>query len=178
MGLLLTVSSAAQVVFVRVSGRLADVPGRTKPLLVGGMLASAAYGPALAAAALLTGPARLAVAVAGFLAVAAGFSALDMGSVALVGASVPAHRETTFLGFRATVGGVGGVVGPTVVGALVALGGYAVAFAAAGAVAVLAAAVVAAALPDAPVEARPDAPRVETTVGLHHPSVGDATDDD
>lgn len=130
----------------------------------GGMLASAVYGPALAAAATLTGPARVAV--------AAGFSALDVESVALVGTSVPLHRETTFLSLRT----VGGIVGPTLVGALVAVFEYGVVFAAAGAVAT--AVVVAAALPDAPLDGPPDAaPRVETTVSLHHPTPGGPDDD-
>lgn len=180
MGLLLTVSSAGQVVFVRVSGGLTDAPGRTKPLVVAGMLASTAYGPGLAAAAALSGPARYAVAVGAFLAVAVGFSALDMGTVALVGGSVSPTRETTFLGFRATVGGAGGVVGPTLVGGLVAAFGYGVAFVVAGALAAVAVAVVALALPEAdpPSGDRPSvARRVETPLGVHHPTPGDPTDD-
>jgi MFS family permease len=173
MGLLLTVSPAAQVGLMRVAGAAVDDAARVKPLLVGGVLASALYGPVLAVAGAVAGPGRYAVAVAAFLAIAVGFSAMDMASVAVVGDAVPASRESTFLGLRSTAAGVGGVVGPALVGVAVAAFGFGVGFALAGVVGGAAVAVVAGVEPPEAVPDRPFDPAVETATGIGRPTRAD-----
>lgn len=144
MGLLLTVSPIGQVVFVPIVGRLADA-----------------------------GPLRRVV-LAGFLAIDAGFSALDIDVIAVVGRVVPRNRESAFLGLRATAGGLGGVIGPTLVGVGVVAVGYPAAFAAAGVVALIGAGLAAARSPDPPARPAGDTgpvpgPRIETAVGIPRP---------
>jgi MFS family permease len=142
MGLLLTLAPATQIGFMTLFGRAADVRGR-KWLVVLGIVASGVY-PFLLGSATLPGSAagQVAVAGAGLVSIAAGFSAMDVGVVALLGDAVPASREAAFLGLRSTVGGLGGVVGPTLVGSVAVLASYQVAFALAGLLALGAAALV------------------------------------
>lgn len=143
MGLLLTVGSAAQVVIMPVVGRVAD-RGSRKRLVVAGILVSGAYGVVLAVAALPASFAlRVLVAAAGFLAIAVGFSVMDIATISLVGDAVAPDREAAFVGLRSTAAGAGGVVGPLLVGGLVVAVGYVPAFAATSLLAVVAAAVVA-----------------------------------
>lgn len=147
MGLLLTVSPLGQVAFMPLFGRLADEGPRRRVVLVG-FLASAVYPVLLALATVADGLAGVAVAVAGFLAVAVGFSGLDIGVITVLGGVVPPERESAFLGLRATAGGLGGVVGPTLVGAGVVLLGYTPAFLLAGVGAAAATLLVALTLPE------------------------------
>jgi MFS family permease len=147
MGLLLTVSPLGQVAFMPLFGRMADEGPRRRVLLVG-FLASAVYPVLLALSTLPDGSTSVGLAVLGFLAVAVGFSGLDIGVITVLGGVVPPERESAFLGLRATAGGLGGVVGPTLVGAGVVLLGYRPAFLLAGAGATVATLVVARTLPE------------------------------
>jgi MFS family permease len=187
MGLLLTVAPAGQVVCMPAFGRLADRGGGRWTVLVG-FLASAAYPPLLAAAAVVADGvdigaaiapvppviAGIGVATVGLLAVGVGFSGIDVGTIAVVGSVVAPDRESAFLGMRATVGGLGGVLGPLLVGAGVVIVGYQLTFLAAGGAGLLAGLVVARRLPER-LDAGPAGdewmviPRIETALGIPRP---------
>jgi MFS family permease len=175
MGALLTVGSATQIAFTNRFGRAADgTVGNRKELVVGGALVSGLYGLLLASATLPASHVlRLAVAAAGFVTVAAGFSALEVGTITIIGGAVPPSRESAFLGLRATAAGVGGVIGPMLVGALAVTAGYRTAFSAAASLAFLAAGLLASRLriPERPGSTEASHPMVETAVGLSHPIV-------
>lgn len=94
--------------------------------------------------------------------------------VPIVGRVVPRTRESAFLGLRATAGGLGGVIGPTLLGAGVVAVGYPAAFAAAGVVALIGAGLAAARIPEPPARPAGDTdpvpgPRIETAVGIPRP---------
>ena len=130
MGILLTVNPVAQVVFMYVLGHISDLVGR-KPLIVGGALSSGAYAAVLSVATVPSSLAgRVAVAAVGFLLLAAGFSALMTGAIAFIGDIAPAERESELIGLRQTARGLGGAVGPIILGTLATVASYSVAFAA------------------------------------------------
>jgi MFS family permease len=170
MGAVLAIAPAAQIGFVRLFGRLADRGERAR-LVVGGVLLSGVYTLILAGAALPSGrSARAAVAAGGFVVIAAGFSAMDVGVVSVIGDSVPSTRESAFVGLRSTAAGVGGVFGPTLVGATATLVGFQTAFALASLFA-FAAAVLVAVTFEARGATSPPTPAlqtVETSVGIAH----------
>lgn len=170
MGLLLTVSPAAQVVLMRTFGRLADLGGRKRLVLLG-VGVSGGYGLLMASASLFGGPARLLLAGAGSLSVAVGFSAMDIGVIALVSDAVAPSREAAFLGLRSTAAGLGGVVGPLVVAGLATVVGFAPAFALAGLFTVLPASLVRLTLvePERPTDVPATLRTVETTTDIAHP---------
>lgn len=175
MGLLLTLGPATQLLAQPVVGRVADA-GHRKRLVVVGIAASGGYALLLAGATLpADGELRLLAAGLSFVVVAAAFAAMDMGTIAIIGDAVPASRESAFLGLRATATGVGGVVGPTLVGVVAVLVGYPAAFAAVSVFAFAAALLVRRALVEpATVSERPDvAPPVETALGIERPVKGD-----
>ncbi|MFB6301096.1 MAG: MFS transporter, partial [Halobacteriales archaeon] len=148
MGLLLTVSPAAQIGLMALLGQQADI-GSRKQLIVFGIIASGLYGILLAVAVLPAGMAfRLLIAGGSFLAIAAGFSAMDIGVIAVIGDLVPASRESAFLGLRSTAAGVGGVIGPLSVGILAVLVGYGIAFTMAGVFTALSAIVIVLKVPE------------------------------
>ena len=129
MGGLLAIGPAAQIGFMPFFGRLAD-RGERKRLVVGGILLSSVYTLVLAGAVLpATVPVRAVVAAGGFVTIAAGFSAMEVGTVSMIGDSVPSSRESSFVGLRSTAAGAGGVLGPTVVGATATVVGFETAFA-------------------------------------------------
>ncbi|MFB6074648.1 MAG: MFS transporter [Haloarculaceae archaeon] len=143
MGGILAIGPAAQVGFMPLFGRLAD-RGNRKRLVVVGILLSAVYTLVLAASALPAGRAlRAAVAAIGFVVIAAGFSAMDVGTVSIIGDSVPRDRESAFVGLRSTAAGIGGVLGPSIVGVTATLLGFPTAFAVASVFAFAAALLVA-----------------------------------
>lgn len=178
MGALLTVGSAAQLGFMPASGRLAD-SGPRRRLVVGGIAASGVYTLVLATAPTFASDAlRTATAGAGFVLLAAGFSAMDVGVVSLLGDAAP-ERETTLVGLRATATGAGGVVGPLLVGVAAATVGYQVGFALAGLLAFAGAGLVARTLeePDRPTAVSSADRTVETAVGIPRPIRADDADD-
>jgi MFS family permease len=139
MGALLAVNPAGQVVFMYLFGRLADDAGR-KSLVTVGMAGSAAFALLLAAATVPAGPTgRLVVAGAAFVLIAAAFSAMTTGSIAFIGDVSPPGRESELMGLRDTAKGVGGVLGPAVVGGVATVASYQVAFAVASVLAISAA---------------------------------------
>lgn len=128
MGLLLTVGSATQIGFMPLAGRIADI-GDRKLLIVGGIVVSGFYGVLMGGATVFdAGAMRVVVAGAAFVALAVGFSAMDVGTIAFIGDVVPPRREAAFVGLRSTAAGLGGVFGPTIVGVLAVGAGYSVAF--------------------------------------------------
>lgn len=124
MGILLAINPAAQMGFMYLLGRVADATGR-KPLIVVGVASSGLHGLVMAAALLpATVTVRAVVAGIGFLVLAAGFSALVIGSVAFIGDVAPADRESELMGLRETFRGLGGVVGPAAFGIAATVAGY------------------------------------------------------
>jgi MFS family permease len=119
-------------------GRVADVVGR-KSLIVVGMGGSAAFG-LVSAAATLPGDqvVRFGVAVAAFVLLAAGFSAMTTGALAFIGDVAPTNRESELMGLRSTAKGVGGVLGPPLLGALATVATFEAAFLAGSLLAVVA----------------------------------------
>ena len=143
MGVLLAINPTGQIVFMYLSGGLADRLGR-KPLISVGMAASGASATLLAlAGGIGTRSGQLAVAVVGMFVLAVGFSLLRVGAVAFIGDVAPADRESELIGLRSTARGLGGIVGPVVVGGLASVVGYGGAFVAASSLAFLAAVLVA-----------------------------------
>jgi MFS family permease len=139
MGALLAINPAGQMVFMLLFGRVADAWGR-KPLIVLGIVGSGAFALVAAAATLFTGPMRLVVAGLSFVIIAGAFSAMATGALAFIGDVAPAERESELMGLRSTAKGVGGVVGPVVIGGLATVAGYPIAFAVGSSMAFLAAA--------------------------------------
>ena len=156
MGTLLALNPAGQAVFMYVFGRIADDTGR-KGLVVG-VAGSAAFAVVVAAAAVPASPdARFAVAAAAFVLIAASFSAMTTGALAFIGDVAPTGRESELMGLRSTAKGVGGVVGPALVGVLAGAFGYEAAFVAASLLACVATALVAGLLGESRPAARRDA---------------------
>jgi MFS family permease len=166
MGALLAINHGTQVGAMYLLGVAADRVGR-KPLIVVGMAGSGAFAIIAAAATLpaanagllgVAGPAwlgtglgRVAIAGGGLLVLGVSFSAMTTGAVAFIGDVAPAGRESELMGLRSTAKGLGGVVGPTLVGAAATLAGYQAAFAVASTLAFAAAGLAGLAL----VESRP-----------------------
>jgi MFS family permease len=139
MGAILAINPAGQTVFMLLFGRVADAWGR-KPLIVGGILGSGAFALVAAAATLFPGPLRLVVAGLSFVVIAGAFSAMTTGALAFIGDVAPAERESELMGLRSTAKGVGGVVGPVIIGGLATVASYRTAFAVGSLLAFLAAA--------------------------------------
>lgn len=163
MGALLAINPAAQAVFMLAFGRATDRVGR-KPLIVGGMAGSGLFAVLAASAALVPGTvARLAVGAVAFLVIAAAFSAMTTGALAFIGDVAPPDRESELMGLRSTAKGVGGVVGPLVLGGVATATSYEVAFGVGSGLAVVAAGLAAVAL----TESRP------ASLGGSAPAPGD-----
>jgi MFS family permease len=154
MGVLLAVNPGAQMLFMYLLGRAADALGR-KPLVVAGMAGSGLHGLIMASA-VLPGSlsARAGVAAVAFLTLAAAWSALFTGSVAFIGDVADADRESELMGLRETARGLGGVLGPTLFGAVATVAGYPLTFAGGSLLALAAAVVVGLGL----VESHPERP--------------------
>lgn len=168
MGLLLALSPATQIVLNPYVGRIVDRSSRTRVIVLG-IAASGAYALVLAAASLPLGtPAKIVLAGSSFVVVAGGFAAMDVGVLAVIGDAVPATRESAFIGLRSTMSGLGGVIGPTLVGATAALAGYRTAFALMGLVGVAAALLTAWTVsePDRPAPVPPERRSIETRPDL------------
>jgi MFS family permease len=143
MGALLAINPAAQMAFMYLFGRVADDRGR-KPLVVYGMAAAGVHGLLMAAA--TTPPTldwRAATAAGAFLLLAAAYSAETTGTYAFIGDVSPPDRESELMGLHSTARGIGGILGPVLVGAVATLTSYEVAFASASVLAFAAATVVA-----------------------------------
>ncbi|CCQ36398.1 major facilitator superfamily transport protein [Natronomonas moolapensis 8.8.11] len=143
MGALLAFNHGSQVGFMYALGVVADRTGR-KPLVVAGMGGSAAFALLVAGLTLVPpGVSRLVLGAATFVVLGASFSAMTIGGLAFISDVAPDGRESELMGIRETAKGLGGVVGPTVVGGVATLASYETAFAAASLLGVLATAIVA-----------------------------------
>lgn len=142
MGAILAINPVGQAAFMYLFGRVADVVGR-KPLIAAGMAGSAGYG-VVGGLAVLPGwyPARVVVAGLALAVLAAAYSAMTTGAIAFIGDVAPAERESELMGLRSTAKGVGGVLGPPLLGAVATLTSYSTAFLAGSLLAVAAAGLV------------------------------------
>lgn len=158
MGALLATNHGVQVVAMLALGVVADRVGR-KPLIVLGMVGSGAFA-LLAAAATVPAPGlgRVLVAGAAFFVLGTSFSALATGAVSFIGDVAPVDRESELMGLRSTAKGIGGVVGPPVLGIVATVTSYETAFAGGSLLAFGAAVLAAVAL----VESRPAGTRAAT----------------
>lgn len=155
MGMLLAVSPTLRTVFMYVLGRVTDSFGR-KPLITAGLVGAGVQALLLAASAVPGElPVRVGVAVLGFGVHAVTFSALTTGSIAFIGDVAPTDRESELMGLRTTARGLGGVLGPLLVGGAATLWSYQVAFVGSSVLAFVAAALVTRML----VESRPETSR-------------------
>jgi len=160
MGFLLAINPAGQVVCMYLFGRVADAVGR-KPLIVAGMAGSGLFGVIAAAATLPSGDPvsltvvgvtvqgaveRIALAGLAMAVIAAAFSAMTTGALAFIGDVAPPDRESELMGLRSTAKGVGGVVGPPILGGIATFVGIQAAFAAGSLLAFVAAGLAAGAL--------------------------------
>lgn len=129
MGALLAFNPVSQVAWMYVFGRVADVAGR-KPLIVAGMAGSGLHGLVIAVAVIPDDPlVRAAVVVGGLLLLGASFSAMTTGALAFIGDVAPAARESELMGLRTTAKGIGGVLGPPLLGAIATVSTIQVAYA-------------------------------------------------
>lgn len=155
MGAILAINPAGQAVFMVVFGRVADAAGR-KPLVVAGMAGSGVFGVLAGLSSVpATAGVRIAVAVVAFLTIAAAFSAMTTGALAFIGDVAPPERESELMGLRSTAKGVGGVLGPPLLGGVATVAGMRTAFLGGSVLALLAALLAALAL----TETRPSGKR-------------------
>jgi MFS family permease len=156
MGALLALNPASQAVFMYLFGRVADRLGRV-PLVVAGMAGSGVFALVSAAATVPADPGvRFWLAAGAFVVIAASFSSMTTGALAFIGDVAPPRRQSELMGLRSTAKGVGGVLGPPLVGGVAALASYRTAFLVASVLAFVAAATAATAL----VETRTPTPAV------------------
>ncbi|MFC7167697.1 MFS transporter [Halospeciosus flavus] len=128
MGLLLALNPAGQTVCMYVFGKAADAYGR-KPLITAGIAGSGAFAVLAAAASLPTAEGvRVVVAGLAMVLIAASFSAMNTGAVAFIGDVAPPEHESGLMGLRTTAKGLGGLLGPVLVGSLATATSYRTAF--------------------------------------------------
>ncbi|MDS0300590.1 MFS transporter [Halogeometricum sp. S1BR25-6] len=128
MGAVLAVSPAVRMVSMYGFGRLSDAVGRKK-LIVGGLAGSGVQALVVVLALVPEGNLlRIGVSSAAFVVHAVTFSMLTVGTIAFVGDVAPVDRESELMGLRSTARGLGGVLGPLVVGVLATRFDYATAF--------------------------------------------------
>jgi len=157
MGALLAINPATQVGFMIAFGYLADTAGR-KPPIVAGMAGSGGFALVAAAATLPAGLlARAGLAALALVVLAASYSLMTVGALALIGDVAPADRESELMGLRSTAKGVGGVLGPPLLGTIATLAGYRAAFAAGSVLALVAAGLAATRLVESHTPAAPAA---------------------
>ncbi|MDZ7701666.1 MAG: MFS transporter [Halobacteriales archaeon] len=129
MGLLLGLGSALQILFMSAFGRVVDARGR-KSFVVYGMVGSGAFALFAAGATLPGGLLfREIIVGSGFVVRAIAVSAIFAGTYAFIGDVAPIERESELMGMLSTVKGIGGVIGPLLLGAVATIWGYEIAFA-------------------------------------------------
>lgn len=143
MGVVLAVSPVVRVGSMYALGRFSDRTGR-KNLIVAGLTGSGLQCLLFVAALLpATILGRAGVSAAAQVVHALTFSALVVGGVAFIADVAPSSRESELMGLRSTARGVGGVVGPLVVGVIATTTDYPSAFLAVTGISFLAAVLVA-----------------------------------
>jgi MFS family permease len=145
MGAVLAANHGTQVPAMVLLGVVADRVGR-KPLIVSGMAGSGLFALLASLAPAATPDWRLPLAAGAMVVLGVAFSAMTTGALAFISDVAPAHRESELIGLRSTAKGLGGVVGPLLVGGAATLAGYRTAFAVASLLAFLAAGLVFSAL--------------------------------
>lgn len=131
MGVLLAINPAAQMLFMYLFGHVADTSGR-KPLIVYGMAGACVHALVVAGAVLPASVSLRAVVVGvSFLVLAAAYSSETTGTYAFIGDIAPKDRESELMGLHSTARGLGGVIGPPLLGGLATLFSYEMAFASA-----------------------------------------------
>lgn len=138
MGVVLAINHGVQVPAMVLLGVVADRVGR-KPLVVAGMAGSGLFALLASLAPAVGVDARLLVAVGAMVVLGVSFSSMSTGALAFIADVAPAERESELIGLRSTAKGLGGVVGPVLVGGTATLAGYRTAFALASVLAFLAA---------------------------------------
>jgi len=132
MGAFLALNPASRTLTMYVFGRVVDAAGRL-PVLAGGMVGTTAFAVALGVATVPATPlGRNAVTGVAFLVIAAAYAASVIASQSFIGDVADVERESELMGLRSTALGLGGIVGPALLGVLVGALGYTVAFAALG----------------------------------------------
>jgi MFS family permease len=128
MGALLALSPIVEVACMYAFGRATDTVGR-KPLITVGIGGHVVVGVLMAAATLPSSP-LVGQVTAGTAMVAKGvvYSATLAGAVAFIGDVTPVDRQSELMGLHSTAKGVGGVLGPVVVGAIATVTTYEAAF--------------------------------------------------
>lgn len=128
MGVFLAINPLSRTALMVVFGYAVDRFGR-KPVLSLGMVGTGLFALVTAVA---TMPASLLVRQvvigAAFVVIAVSFSAAVIGSQTFIGDVAPVGRESELMGLRTSALGLGGVAGPLLVGGLVLLSNYEVAF--------------------------------------------------
>lgn len=116
MGVILGLGPAIQIVSMYVVGSLSEGVGR-KPLLVVGAAGSAFF-PLIVTAALVAPEVlvREVIVGSGFVVKALSYSALTIGSVTFIGDVADEFNESELMGLRSTAKGVGGIIGPALIG--------------------------------------------------------------
>lgn len=119
IGLLLAINPLSQLIFLRSAQRLSDIAGRRSVFLVGIVL-SLGYPLGLLVA---SGPLT---AVAAFLLQGASFAAFVQSTTSHIGDTAPDDRQGELLGYRKSMQGLAGVIGPLLAGSIATLFSYSV----------------------------------------------------
>lgn len=156
MGVLLALAPVVEVAGMYAFGWAADAFGR-KPLVTVGIAGHVLVGVVMAAATFPASPlvgqvtAGTAMVLKGI-----GFSAMVAGTIAFIGDVAPVDRESELMGLRSTAKGIGGVLGPVLIGGIATVATYEAAFVVASGIAVVGTGIVWRGLteshPDAPLE--------------------------
>ncbi|WP_324760968.1 MFS transporter [Haloarcula sp. GH36] len=128
MGAFLGFNPLSRIVLMIVFGAAVERIGR-KPVLGMGLAGTGLFALVLTTATVPDSPlTRKLVVGIGFAVIAVSFSATIIGSQTFIGDVAALDRESELMGFRSTASGVGGVLGPLLVGGLVTLLNYDLAF--------------------------------------------------
>jgi MFS family permease len=129
MGALIGLNAASQVGFMHLFGRVTDRFGRKPPLIAGMVVAgfaSLVFSVSVLPATLRF---RVVIVVIGCLLIGASYSSVVTATTSYISDIAPAQRRSELLGFQSTAQGVGGIVGPPLVGLLATATEYETAFA-------------------------------------------------
>jgi MFS family permease len=125
-------------------GVLSDLLGRKRMIVLGTFGSGVLFPIFVAMATSVAGlQSRIAIAIVAFVVLAGTFSANFSGTVAFIGDATPDARSGEFMGLLWTALGVGGVLGPLLLGSIATFTGYQISFLVAAGLAVIATLVVA-----------------------------------
>ena len=124
MGMLLSINPVLQIVFMQLSGWLGDNLGR-RPLIIAGTLGSGLFA-LMASLASFSSNMSLRIALVGSsnAVLAAAFSGLSTGASAFIGDVASLDTQSQLQGFRFMSVGIGGVLGPVLIGTLASIFSY------------------------------------------------------